>query len=173
MMLELSVKSPLGPDSHMPTNLSDHFTLEEAVISQTASRQNIPNVPTVDIQIVMMKTARCLERIRALLQEPIIISSWYRSPALNHAVGGVPNSQHQTGEAVDFICPSFGTPADICKKIILYPELVSFDQLILEHTWIHISFSAVPTSPNRKQVLSLLQSGHYASGLTDNQGVPI
>lgn len=154
-------------------NLSDHFTLEEAVLSQTASRQNILNVPSPAVQVVMVRTAKCMERIRALLQSPVIISSWYRSSALNHAVGGVPNSQHISGEAVDFICPAAGSPADICRKIILYPELISFDQLILEHTWIHVSFSAVPTSPNRKQVLSLLQSGHYATGLTDNQGVPI
>lgn len=154
-------------------NLSDHFSLEEAVLSQTASRQNIPNIPSASIKTVMIATAKGMERIRALLQFPVTISSWYRSPELNRAVGGVPNSQHQTGEAVDFICPAAGTPADVCKKILLYPELISFDQLILEHTWIHISFSADPTRPNRKQVLSLLQSGHYASGLTDSQGTPI
>lgn len=154
-------------------NLSDHFTLEEAVLSQTASRQNIPNAPTPDIIVTLTVTARQMERVRALLQNPITVSSWYRSPALNHAVGGVPNSQHQTGEAVDFICPGAGSPADICRSILLYPELITFDQLILEHTWVHISFSAVPSSPNRRQVLSLLSSGHYASGLTDSQGTPL
>lgn len=151
-------------------NLSDHFTLEEATLSQTASRQNIPNIPTTAIIGVMTATANRMERIRALLGHPITISSWYRSSALNRAVGGVPNSQHISGEAVDFICPAFGTPADICHAILGVPELISFDQLILEHTWVHISFSADPARPNKKQVLSLLQSGHYASGLTDNQG---
>lgn len=154
-------------------NLSDHFTLEEATLSQTAERQKIPNVPSGEITAVMVKTAKSLERVRALLGIPMIISSWYRSPALNHAVGGVPNSQHLAGEAVDFIAPAYGTPADICKQIIRFPELVAFDQLILEHTWVHISFSGVPSIPNRKQVLSLLSSGHYASGLTDKEGVPI
>lgn len=154
-------------------HLSDHFTLEEAVLSQTASRQKIDNTPSSPVIATMMKTANGMERIRALLQFPLIISSWYRSPNLNHAVGGVPNSQHLTGEAVDFICPAFGTPRDICKRIIGFPELISFDQLILEHTWVHVSFSAIPTVPNKKQVLSLLSSGHYAAGLTDKEGVPI
>lgn len=154
-------------------NLSDHFTLEEATLSQTASRQNIPNVPSPEIIAVMTKTAKSLERVRALLGVPLIISSWYRSSVLNHAVGGVPNSQHLGGEAVDFIAPGYGTPADICKQIIRFPELVAFDQLILEHTWVHISFSGVPSILNRKMVLSLLSSGHYASGLTDKEGVPI
>lgn len=154
-------------------NLSDHFTLEEGILSQTASRQNIPNIPPQSIIDVMAKTAGRMERVRALLAGPVTISSWYRSSALNHAVGGVPNSQHISGEAVDFICPAFGTPADICRSILGVPELISFDQLILEHTWVHVSFSADPSRSNRKQVLSLLQSGHYASGLTTNQGVPL
>lgn len=154
-------------------NLSDHFSLEEAVLSQTASRQKIDNTPSSPIIATMMKTAKGMERIRALLQFPLIISSWYRSENLNRAVGGVHNSQHLTGEAVDFICPAYGTPRDICKRIIGFPELVNFDQLILEHTWVHVSFSSIPTIPNRKQVLSLLSSGHYASGLTDKEGVPI
>lgn len=154
-------------------NLSDHFTLEEAVLSQTAERQKISNVPSAAIVAVMIATAKSLERVRALLGVPISISSWYRSSALNFAVGGVPSSQHLKGEAVDFIAYGYGTPADICKQLIRYPELISFDQLILEHTWVHISFSSVPSIPNRKQVLSLLSSGHYANGLTDKEGIQL
>lgn len=157
----------------MNNYLSDHFSLAEATLSQTASRQKILNVPSAEVITVMTKTASRMERIRALLSNPIIISSWFRSAALNHAVGGVPNSQHITGEAVDFICPAYGTPLDICRAIIGVPELIIFDQLILEHTWVHVSFSSDPASLPRKQVLSLLQSGHYASGLTDSQGAPI
>lgn len=153
--------------------LSDHFSLEEAVLSQTAQRNKIPNVPSDAIVSVMIRTAKSLERVRALLGVPLTVSSWYRSPEVNHAVGGVQNSQHLTGEAVDFIAYGYGSPADICRQIIRYPELVTFDQLILEHTWVHISFSANPTVQNRKMILSLLSSGHYATGLTDKEGVPL
>lgn len=154
-------------------NLSDHFTLAEAILSQTAQRQKIPNDPSQAIVDVMKRTAKGMERVRALLGVPVTISSWYRSKDLNHAVGGVPNSQHISGEAVDFIAANYGTPVDVCRQIIKYPELIAFDQLILEHTWVHISFSSNPAVQNRKQVLSLLSSGHYANGLTDKEGVPI
>ena len=153
--------------------LSDHFTLDEATASQTASRKGIANVPSEVILANMYKTAKCMERLRALLQFPISISSWYRSPALNFEVGGVSTSQHLTGEAVDFNCFNYGPPVEVCKRILAFPELITFDQLILEHTWVHISFNANPSVPNRRQVLSLLQSGHYANGLTDKWGNPL
>lgn len=157
----------------MSTQLSDHFTLEEAIISQTADRNRLNNIPPSAIVDVMKKSANSLERVRALLSHPLIVNSWYRSPEVNRLVGGVWNSQHLTGEAIDFICPAFGSPLDTCKKILEYPELISFDQLILEHSWVHISFSSIPDRPNKNQVLSLLKSGHYSVGLTDKEGNPL
>lgn len=155
-------------------HLSDHFTLEEAVHSQTAARAGIDNEhPSSEVIIVATKTAKSMERVRALLQFPISVSSWIRCLALNRLLGSKDTSQHRLGEAVDFICPAYGTPVDICKMIIKYPELVSFDQLILEHTWVHISFSADPSRKNRNQVLSLLENGAYTSGLADKKGKPL
>lgn len=155
----------------MPKFLSDHFTLEEAVHSQTADRNGIDNAhPPISVITNATQTAKRMERIRALLQFPITVSSWIRSPILNAAIGGVSNSQHLTGEAVDFICPAFGTPLDICNRILSFGDLIRFDQLILEHSWVHISFSANPTVVNRREVLSLLKTGGYAQGLTDASG---
>lgn len=154
-------------------NLSEHFTLEEATISQTASRLGIDNTPPPAALRIMQIMAVKMELLRELLgNPPIQISSWYRSPELNAAVGGVKNSQHILGEAVDFICPAIGTPADVCKAILEQPYRVSFDQLILEHTWVHISF-AITTRQPRTQVLSLLENKSYSTGLTDKKGNPI
>jgi hypothetical protein len=155
------------------TTLSDHFSLEEATTSDSAARLGIDNTPDAATISVMMYTATQMEKVRALLGNiPIHVNSFYRSPDLNAAIGGVPTSQHCKGEAVDFICPQFGDCFAICKVIIAHQELIPFDQLILEHTWVHVSF-VNPSSQRRGQVLSLLATGHYASGLTNKNGEPL
>jgi putative chitinase len=154
--------------------LSDNFDWDEVSHSQTAQRLGIDNTVPIELEPAVRNTARNMERVRALLQAPVVVSSWYRSSALNASISGSSRtSQHMRGEAVDFISPRFGTPFNICARILKYPELVSFDQLILEHTWVHISFSSDPTVKNRRQVLSLLESGSYAAGLTDRKGRPL
>lgn len=153
--------------------LSENFDYEEAVASETAERKGIDNFHTsYEILETMKKTAVKMEKVRVVLgDKPVRINSWYRSPALNLAVGGSSQSQHCKGEAVDFICPRFGSPLRICQEIIKNKELINFDQLILEHTWVHISF-AISSGKPRGQVLSLLNGGKYAAGLTDKTGKP-
>lgn len=154
-------------------NLSDHFTLEEAIASETAERNGINNIPDSDTIRVMQKTADKMEKVRALLGDsPLHINSWYRCPILNMKIGSQSTSQHLKGEAVDFICPKFGSPLAICKQIIEYKALIPFDQLILEHTWVHISFAILNGNP-RGHVLSLLTNKKYAAGLTDLNGNPL
>lgn len=153
--------------------LSDHFTLAEATYSSTANIKELDNTPGINTIEVMKRSAMCMERVRAVLGNvPLHINSWYRSPEVNAAVGSKVTSQHIRGEAVDFICPAFGTPFDICKKLIEMKDLIRFDQLILEHSWVHISFG-ITSGTNRSQVLSLLATGSYAAGLTDKQGNPL
>jgi zinc D-Ala-D-Ala carboxypeptidase len=153
--------------------ISDHFYLEEITNSQTASRMGIPNDPPKDILDTAIRVATRMEKVRSALGDnSILVSSWYRSPKLNIAIGGVGSSQHCKGEAVDFTCPDYGDCATIAKRLVAVKDLLRFDQLILEHTWVHISFSYSPEKPPRGQVLSLLKTGAYATGLTDNLGVP-
>lgn len=155
------------------SKLSDHFTLAEAIYSDTAKAKQLSNIPSETLVQIMKQTAFCMERVRAALDnKPIHINSWYRSSEVNAAVGSKSTSQHIKGEAVDFTCAEFGTPLAICKKLIELKELIRFDQLIMEGTWVHISF-AISTSVPRGQVLSLLRSGGYSAGLTDKQGHPL
>lgn len=153
--------------------LSEHFTIAEAVYSDKAIELGIKNNPSKDVLWVMEKTANSMERVRAALgNNSIKVNSFYRSPAVNAAVGSKSTSQHLLGEAVDFICPAFGTPVEICRKLISLHELIRFDQLILEHSWVHISF-AIASGANRNQVISLLSTGGYANGLTDKNGAKL
>lgn len=155
-------------------DLTEHFTWAEAVHT---SHREVKNEITVLRQMDgnpfenIVKTATKLEKVRAILgNHPLIVSSWYRSPALNAAVGGARNSDHMLGAAVDFIAPKFGTPLEVCKKIIENKELIRFKQLILEHTWVHISWEMIPNGNAKLEVLSLLSGGGYARGLTSPDG---
>ena len=78
------------------------------------------------------------------------VTSAKRTLKENEAAGGVPNSQHLTGEAVD-IKPYGSTTYDILYLYILNYSQHShvFDQLILYPTFIHISFG----ERNRRQVI--------------------
>jgi zinc D-Ala-D-Ala carboxypeptidase len=155
-----------------PIRLSTHFTLEEAIRSDTADRLGIPNNPPSSVIITMRQTAMEMEMVRSVIGgQPIAISSWYRSLPLNRALRSSDNSQHVKGEAVDFRSTNFGTPLDICVAIITNKESIPFDQLILEHTWVHVSFAILSGKP-RGQVLSLLSNRKYAKGLTNPKGVP-
>lgn len=153
--------------------LSEHFSWAEVTHSPTADRMKFDNKLPAEYTVSVINTARNMERVRALLNASILIDSWYRSLPLNRFLGSKDTSQHRLGEAVDFRAPEFGTPVDVCKKILHYPELVRFDQLILEHTWVHISFCSDPAVVARRQVLSLLTSGGYSTGLTSADGTPL
>lgn len=142
-----------------PVQLTRHFSLAEA----TKTSQPYDNSPEKEHYPAILHTAAQLERVRSILgNKPIIINSWYRSPRVNAAVGGVSNSQHALGEAVDFVCPRFGSPYSICLHLADYANVLGYDQLILEPTWVHISFSATRA---RKQNLTKPANGGYLPGI--------
>lgn len=142
------------------TPLSPHFSLEELTASQTAARRGIDNTPSMEIVGALRQTARGMEDVRALLGGRVIsVSSGYRSPRLNRAIGGARASAHLLGRAVDFNCYGFGGPLSVCRAIAA-SDLV-FDQLIEEGTWTHISFD----ERSRRQVLTKAPGGGYRPGL--------
>jgi hypothetical protein len=143
-------------------NLSPHFTLAEMTVSDTARRLRISNRPSgIHLENLRM-TAGEMEKVRALLGDvPILVTSAYRAPKVNDAVGGVPNSDHMLGFAVDFTAPGFGSPYLIVAKIV--DSDLKFDQIIHEkRKWVHISFA----SRNRREVKTLMPNARtYLEGL--------
>lgn len=125
-----------------PGRLSVHFTLGEFIRSATAIAQQIDNTPPPDIVDRLKVTAGRMEQVRTLLGGNVIhITSGYRNPVLNAAVGGTATSDHMSGYAVDFVCPTFGTPYEICCAIRDSGLMAHVDQLIHEKLrWVHISF---------------------------------
>lgn len=80
----------------------------------------------------------------------ITITSAKRTREQNKAAGGVPTSQHLTGDAIDFKPYGSTTYSHLLEYIHNYSDNVrTFDQLILYPTFIHISFS----SRQRHQVI--------------------
>lgn len=143
--------------------LSPHFTLAEATHSATAQAKGISNAPTPEHLKNIQRTALMMEKVRTLLGgKAIKVSSWYRNTAVNKAVGGVPSSQHLTGLAVDFTCPSYGSVLAVCKA--LKDSDIPFDQLIWEYgRWVHIGFCNCPKP--RRQVLTIREGSGYVNGL--------
>lgn len=139
--------------------LTAHFDLEEFTRSNTATAKGIDNTPPPDVVRRLWSVAGHMEMIRALLGKPINVHSGYRCAELNKAVGGVANSAHMTGYAVDFTCPEYGSPYKIASDLAGCPSL-SFDQLIQEGNWVHISFD-----PRMRRELLTLQDGQYKKGI--------
>jgi hypothetical protein len=146
--------------------LTPHFTLEELCLSETAVRAGIDNTPPADVVANLLRLARMLEKVRALLKRPIHITSGFRCPELNARIGGSKTSAHLEGRAADFICPAFGTPYVVAKKIAA--ARLGYDQMIHEYgRWVHI---AVPRANERadRELLSIFEAGRYLPGLTES-----
>ena len=130
-----------------------YFTIKELTKSSTAERLKIDNTPSA--AVVKNLTAlvdNVLDPLRELYGKPVYISSGYRCPRLNKAVGGVVNSQHLRGEAADINQGSF----EANRRVFTYiEEYCTFDQLLWENggQWVHVSFRA--DGKNRGQVKRL------------------
>ena len=144
--------------------LTEHFTLAEFERSATAARLHIDNrVPAELVPNTRNLCEQVLEPLREHFGEAVYVTSGYRCPRLNSAVGGVANSQHMRGEAAD-ICPcrvvEVSTSAGVTRRLV--PDSTSaearqrmrewvewimdncpFDQLLRERRgnscWLHVS----------------------------------
>jgi len=147
--------------------LSRHFDLATLIHSDTALERGIDNTPSPDIIENLRSLAQGLDQVQDLLGAPLEISSGYRCPTLNKAVGGTERSQHCEGLAADFTCDGFGTPFEVAKAI--RDSAIEFDQCIMEFgRWVHLSFSHTP----RRRMLSIYDGKEgYLDGLVERQVV--
>ena len=133
--------------------LSKNFTLSEIIKSNTAKRLGINNAPNKEHLKNMQVLVRDLIQPMRDVLGPIRISSGYRNPELNRAIGGSSKSQHCKGEALDLQYWSKGKMSN--KEIYdwVVKSGIEFDQMINEfdYSWIHISLKS--NGKNRKQIL--------------------
>jgi zinc D-Ala-D-Ala carboxypeptidase len=145
----------------MPTTmLSEHFSLQEMIYSQTASRMGLDNTPTPEAHEHLYELAAVMETVRTLCgSNPVNITSGYRAPAVNTACGGSSTSAHMSGLAADFIIPAFGTPHEICLRLEPYLAELGVDQLIWEYQdWVHLAI-AIPAGEARCECLTIDSAG--------------
>ncbi len=143
--------------------LTPHFLLREFTRSDTAKRLGIINSPNAAQTENLKQLAFKLEEVRKLLGHPVIITSGFRSPALNRAVGGSTTSDHSHGLAADFHCPGFGSVEEVCRAIA--DSNIDFDQLIFEQgsrsDWVHFGVG----DRMRREVLSWKSGKGYVRGV--------
>jgi zinc D-Ala-D-Ala carboxypeptidase len=130
--------------------LSPHFYLSEFTDSDMAVRKGINNTPDPLAVQNLFRLAALMEQVRKLLGDRVVsISSGFRNPAVNQAVGGSKTSNHMRGEACDFSCRSFGTPLQVVQAIA--KSSIKFGQVIQEGNWVHLS---LPDGVNDGEVLT-------------------
>lgn len=134
-------------------NLTKHFTLSELTRSETAERRHIDNTPSPEVVDNLRALCRnVLEPARTAFGAPVYITSGYRCPALNKAVGGKITSQHLRGEAADLQVQGVRNLKRLYKVI---KDHGIFDQLLYETNqagakWIHVSYTSYG---NRRQAI--------------------
>lgn len=118
-----------------------NFTIQELTASATAEAKKINNDPTPEAaENLKLLVDNVLDPLRDAYGKPVIVTSGYRSPALNAAVKGSKTSQHMKGQAADITA---GSKQENKKLFELAQELnLPYCQLIDERgfTWVHISY---------------------------------
>lgn len=145
--------------------LSPHFTLGE--LCKTSVNSLDGNIPGQEEIENLKRLCPWLEELRKRyneryvlpLEEPIVITSGYRSPEVNRCVGGVYSSNHLTGCAVDIRC--VGAEQAIRYAAILLDIAdewkLDFDELLIERNrharyWVHFAVRP-PKEGNRRKVM--------------------
>lgn len=168
--------------------ITPHFSFEELIHSDTAERLGIDNQPPPQVAGHLRVLAEGMEQVRAVTGHPIHVNSAYRCEALERLLtqrafaswcrkrGKLPDEAswaeyfakkaHPQGLGCDFTCRAYGTPREIVRAIIAAG--IQFDQLILEGSWVHISFVRDAEGNMRNQVL---RATFTAAGATYTEGL--
>lgn len=150
--------------------LSPHFCLDEFTKSTTAMKHGIKNTPPQEaVDNLKALCQGCLEPLREALGLPVVITSGYRTKALNSMVAhSSERSQHMLGQAADFyVAPGQSglSRRELLIKafrLIILDEGIDYDQLILYPSFIHVSY--VSRERNRHTVLLGMRNGKLGYG---------
>lgn len=132
--------------------MANYFTINEFTQSETARKKKIDNTPEAEALSNIQELIAFLNPIREAWGSALTVASGYRCSELNKAIGGVSNSSHLVGYAVDIV-PKKGTPRDFYFFLKGYLKDIKFDQVLLEKsgksTWCHISLKKIDGQQRR------------------------
>ncbi len=125
-------------------NLTPHFQLEELACTNNATYKQKNIDEAKKIMGRMYQLAGFAERVREIIGKPLIITSGYRCPELNKAIGGAITSQHTLCEAIDIVVKGMST-SDVFNRIVTSD--LKYNQIIIERNskgsqWVHVSIGA-------------------------------
>jgi hypothetical protein len=145
--------------------ITPHISYTEAIKSQTATRIGIDNTPTDEhLKNMEMVATKCFEPVRVNHGKPIGVSSFYRSPRLNTAIGGSKTSDHSRGCAIDIDADIYNNGITNKEIFEFIKDNLKFDQLIWEYgdvknpAWVHVSYRS--ERENRNQILIASRIGY-------------
>lgn len=145
-------------------NLTPHFTTTEL---------RFDGAPA-DAQRNLRDLAELLEAVRSAVRVPLQVTSGYRSPARNAAVGGSDTSQHTKGEAADFV-PSGISVAEFLNRFgdaVARGQMPDWGQLIAyPYTTGHLHISLPRLSKNRQVLIRTAEGGYSHIKLSSPVGV--
>lgn len=150
--------------------LSPNFRVSEFTESATARKHGIDNTPPQEaVDNLKALCQGCLEPLREALGLPVVITSGYRTKALNSMLAhSSERSQHMLGQAADFYVgpgQSGLSRRELLIKafrLIILDESIDYDQLILYPSFIHVSY--VSRERNRRTILLGMRNGKLGYG---------
>ena len=128
--------------------LSQNLSLNEVTKSNTAMRRGIDNTPSEEhLKNLKYVAEKVFQPIREHFGVPIYISSGYRSPELNEAIGGSPRSFHSHGMALDLVQDGRNKGVSNADVFYFIKDNLPFTELIWEFgdennpNWVHVAIA--------------------------------
>ena len=134
--------------------MSRYFTQKELIASTEAYKRKIDNTPGEEEKAHLEELMEFMDGIRSAWGSAIIVTSGYRCPELNEAIGGAKKSAHQTGYAVDCV-PANNKKKEFFEFCKEYLKDRDFDELLFERNskgaiWCHIALKSIDGKQRKK-----------------------
>ena len=130
-----------------------NFTYQELTFSQTVEALGLGNAPDCAAEARLVHIAQEVAQPAREALGPIVVSSGYRSPALNRLLGGADKSAHLLGAALDLV-PRRVSVAALALWLVF--NLGEWDQVIYERrrgrAWVHVALWPPRERPNRGEL---------------------